>query len=66
MQAQARPMKKPSSEIRSAAMHVKVTPSVKAKAEAMAAADRRSLADWLSLLVEAEDARRRKAHGGAP
>jgi predicted HicB family RNase H-like nuclease len=56
-------MKKPAEDIRSAAMHVKVRPAIKAQAEAMAADDRRSLAQWLELLIEAEADRRRKAAG---
>lgn len=51
-------MKKPASDIRSAAMHVKVRPAVKAIAEAMAQEDRRSLAQWLELMIEAEAERR--------
>ena len=42
-------------------MHVKVRPSVKALAEAMARDDRRSLAQWLELTIEAEHERRAKA-----
>lgn len=42
-----------SRELRSAALHVMVKPSIKAKAVAAAAADRRSLASWLEIAVEA-------------
>ena len=52
-----------SRELRTAALHVKVKPSVKAAADAMAADDRRSVADWISLLIEAEHERRTKAKG---
>jgi hypothetical protein len=40
---------------------VKVKPSVKAAADQMAADDQRSIADWVSLLIEAEHARRKAA-----
>jgi predicted HicB family RNase H-like nuclease len=53
-------MKKPKPELRTAALHVKVKPSVKSAADEMAADDRRSIADWVSLLIEAEAERRRK------
>ena len=47
-------------ELRNAALHIKVKPSVKAAAEAMAADDQRSIADWVSLLIESEAERRRR------
>jgi predicted HicB family RNase H-like nuclease len=55
-------MKKPalSPELRSAALHAMVRPSVKALAVAMAQEDRRSLAQWLELAIEAEHERRAK------
>ena len=51
-------MKKPKTETRDAAMHVRVRPSVKAAAERLAQEDGRSLAKWLERLIEAEAARR--------
>jgi hypothetical protein len=42
-------------------LHAKVRPSIKALVETMAADDRRSLARWLELLVEAEADRRKAA-----
>jgi predicted HicB family RNase H-like nuclease len=53
-------MKKPSPEpeLKSAPLHAKVRPSVKAMAETMAADDRRSLAQWLEIMIEEEAARR--------
>ncbi len=51
-------MKKPKTETREAAMHVRVRPSVKAAAERLAQEDGRSLANWLERLIEAETARR--------
>ena len=51
-------MKKPKTETREAAMHVRVRPSVKAAAERLAQEDGRSLANWLERLIEAEAARR--------
>lgn len=54
-------MKKPASEIRSAALHVKVRPGIKGLAEQMAQEDKRSLAQWLELMIEAEAERRRAA-----
>jgi hypothetical protein len=42
-------------------MHVAVRPSIKAAAQSMAADDRRSLAQWLELMIEAEAERRAKA-----
>jgi predicted HicB family RNase H-like nuclease len=50
-------MKKPKSERRETAMHVRVRESVKATAERLAKADGRSLANWLERLIEAEGAR---------
>jgi predicted HicB family RNase H-like nuclease len=50
-------MKKPKSERRETAMHVRVRESVKAMAERLAKADGRSLANWLERLIEAEGAR---------
>jgi predicted HicB family RNase H-like nuclease len=50
-------MKKPKSERRETAMHVRVRESVKAVAERLAKADGRSLANWLERLIEAEAAR---------
>ena len=57
-------MKKPASEIRSAALHVKVRPGIKGLAEQMAQEDKRSLANWLELMIEAE-AERRAAKSGS-
>lgn len=39
-------------ELRSAALHALVRPSIKARAVAAANADRRSLASWLEIVVE--------------
>ena len=50
-------MKKPKSERRETAMHVRVRESVKAAAERLAKQDGRSLANWLERLIEAEAAR---------
>ena len=50
--------KKPADEVRSAALHVKVRPGIKAEAERMAEEDRRSVANWLELMIEAEAVRR--------
>ena len=50
-------MKKPKSERRETAMHVRVRASVKAAAERLAKEDGRSLANWLERLIEAEVAR---------
>ena len=50
-------MKKPKSERRETAMHVRVRESVKAAAERLAKADGRSLANWLERMIEAEAAR---------
>jgi predicted HicB family RNase H-like nuclease len=50
--------KKPVKELRTAALHCKVRPSIKAEAERMATDDQRSLAQWLELMIEAEAARR--------
>jgi hypothetical protein len=54
-------MRKPDPELRTAALHAKVRPSVKSLAETMAQEDRRSLAQWLELMIEAESERRKKA-----
>jgi predicted HicB family RNase H-like nuclease len=51
-------MKKPESEIRSAALHAKVRPRFKKMAEKMASEDDRSLAQWLEKMIEAEHDRR--------
>jgi hypothetical protein len=40
-----------------AAIHVRLTPSVKAAAVRMAQEDNRSMAEWLEWLIEAEAAR---------
>jgi predicted HicB family RNase H-like nuclease len=50
-------MKKPKSEKRETAMHVRVRSSVKAAAERLAKEDGRSLANWLERMIEAEAAR---------
>jgi predicted HicB family RNase H-like nuclease len=50
-------MKKPKSERRETAMHVRVRESVKSTAERLAKADGRSLANWLERMIEAEAAR---------
>jgi predicted HicB family RNase H-like nuclease len=50
-------MKKPKSERRETAMHVRVRESVKVTAERLARQDGRSLANWLERLIEAEAAR---------
>jgi hypothetical protein len=51
-------MKKPKPKARTAAIRVRMKPSVKAMAEQLARKDARSLADWLELLIAAEAARR--------
>jgi hypothetical protein len=58
---EAKEMKK--SELRDTAMHVLVKCSVKRAAVEMAAEDRRSLAQWLEIMIEDEYARRAKARG---
>jgi predicted HicB family RNase H-like nuclease len=50
-------MKKPKSDRRETAMHVRVRESVKAAAERLAKADGRSLANWLERMIEAEATR---------
>jgi predicted HicB family RNase H-like nuclease len=50
-------MKKPKSERRETALHVRVRESVKDTAERLAKADGRSLANWLERMIEAEAAR---------
>jgi predicted HicB family RNase H-like nuclease len=50
-------MKKPKSDRRETAMHVRVRESVKSTAERLAKADGRSLANWLERMIEAEAAR---------
>jgi predicted HicB family RNase H-like nuclease len=50
-------MKKPKSERRETAMHVRVRSSVKATAERLAKEDGRSLANWLERMIETEAAR---------
>ena len=44
-------------------LNSKVRPEIKAAAEAMAKEDRRSLTQWLEVLIEDEE-KRRKAAGG--
>jgi predicted HicB family RNase H-like nuclease len=51
-------MKKPTLKARTAAIRVRVKPSVKAMAEELAQKDDRSLADWIERLIAAEKARR--------
>jgi predicted HicB family RNase H-like nuclease len=51
-------MKQLDPELRTAPLHAKVRPSIKALAETMAAEDERSLAQWLELLIRAEADRR--------
>ena len=51
-------MKKPESEIRSAAIHAKIRPRFKKWADAMARDDDHSLAHWLEKLIQAEHERR--------
>jgi hypothetical protein len=46
-------------DARNSPLAARVRPAVKAMAEAMAADDRRSLAQWLELMIEAEAERRR-------
>jgi predicted HicB family RNase H-like nuclease len=53
-------MKKPKSAPRTAAIRVRIKPSVKAMAEKLAAKEGRSIADWLERLIAAEKARRSK------
>jgi predicted HicB family RNase H-like nuclease len=53
-------MKKPNPKARTAAIRVRVKPSVKAMAEQLAQKDDRSIADWLERLIGAEAARRGK------
>jgi hypothetical protein len=53
-------MKKPKSERRETALHVRVRESVKDTAERLAKADGRSLANWLERMIEAEAARQRE------
>ncbi|WP_426436069.1 hypothetical protein [Bradyrhizobium genosp. P] len=55
--------KKPVEEVRSAAFHMKVRPPIKALAEQMARDDRRSVASWVELLIEAEAERRGEKRG---
>jgi predicted HicB family RNase H-like nuclease len=47
-------MKKPKSERRETAMHVRVRSSVKTAAARLAKEEGRSLANWLERLIEAE------------
>jgi predicted HicB family RNase H-like nuclease len=49
---------KPMPKVRTAAIRVRIKPSVKATAEQLAQKDARSLADWLERLIAAEKARR--------
>jgi predicted HicB family RNase H-like nuclease len=59
-------MKKPKSKERRVAIHLRVKPSVKAKAERLAQKEGRSMADWLERLIARERARRaikRKGRG---
>jgi hypothetical protein len=51
-------MKKIDSEKRTAALHVKIKPAIKGLADQLAADDRRSLSQWLELLIETEGERR--------
>jgi len=51
-------MKKPKPKTRTAAIRVRIKPSVKAMAEQLAQKEARSLADWLERLIGAEKARR--------
>jgi predicted HicB family RNase H-like nuclease len=51
-------MKKPKPKARTAAIRVRMKPSVKAMAAQLAQKDARSLADWLERLIAAEAARR--------
>jgi predicted HicB family RNase H-like nuclease len=53
--------KKPNPKARTAAIRVRMKPSVKAKAEQLARKEARSLADWLARLIAAEAARRGKS-----
>jgi hypothetical protein len=54
-------MKKADTEKRTAALHVKIRPAIKGLADHMAAEDRRSLAQFLEILLEEEAARRKSA-----
>jgi hypothetical protein len=56
--AKWKPMKKPKPKARTAAIRVRMKPSVKAMAEQLARKDARSLADWLERLIAAEAVRR--------
>jgi predicted HicB family RNase H-like nuclease len=51
-----KPTKSP--ELKVASLNLRIRPAVKAMAEHMAAHDRRSVAAWVELLIEAEAARR--------
>jgi hypothetical protein len=51
-------MKKPKPKVRTAAIPVRMKPSVKAMAEQLAQKDVRSLAEWLERLIAAEAERR--------
>lgn len=51
-------MKKPKPKARTAAIRVRVKPSVKTLAQQLAQKDARSLAAWLERLIGAEKARR--------
>jgi hypothetical protein len=53
--------KKLAKENVTAMVHIPMTPSQKAKLDEMAAADRRSLTDFMRILVEDEYDRRQKA-----
>jgi predicted HicB family RNase H-like nuclease len=53
-----RVMKKPKPKVRTAAIRVRMKPSVKAMAEQLAQKDVRSLAEWLERLIAAEAERR--------
>jgi predicted HicB family RNase H-like nuclease len=51
-------MKKPNPKARTAAIRVRMKPSVKTMAKQLAQKNARSLADWLERLIAAEAARR--------
>jgi hypothetical protein len=52
------PMKKATPKARTAAIRVRIKPSVKIMAEQLAQKEARPLADWLERLIAAEKARR--------
>ncbi|MHC6156589.1 hypothetical protein ACVSQB_33035 [Bradyrhizobium elkanii] len=56
--------KKPAENVRSTPFNMRVRPAIKAAAEQMAADDRRSVASWIELLIEAEAERRAAANKG--